>query len=302
MTDTTEIQATEDQDLPVDNAAAPAVDTASHASDAPVQDEGFDIVLNDDETPQKQDKETNAKFAARRLARKMQHDFEERAEAVSRGEIPDYLKVNPELPQQPQINDYLSDEALGKYEYDTNRALAAFQSAQSEWQIKAMDARSQAAAEQGRKIQDFTTQSAHQADAIRKHYDAAEKLNIPDYQEAEDSFITLTSPQIGADVMRLFPEKSAALMYHLGKNPEKVRQLMAMDGQLALIELTRLSEKLTLKPRGQQVSKAPPADQPITGDVSAANKDAIRKQMEAAASKGDVETYRKLKAKLKGSR
>ncbi|EMX9443954.1 scaffolding protein, partial [Salmonella enterica] len=47
---------------------------------------------------------------------------------------------------------------------------------------------------------------------------------------------------------------------------------------------------------------APPADQPITGDVSAANKDAIRKQMDAAASKGDVETYRKLKAKLKGIR
>ncbi|MBJ4207070.1 scaffolding protein, partial [Salmonella enterica subsp. enterica serovar Derby] len=102
--------------------------------------------------------------------------------------------------------------------------------------------------------------------------------------------------------MRLFPEKSAALMYHLGANPEKARQLLAMDGQSALIELTRLSERLTLKPRGKQISSAPPADQPITGDVSAANKDAIRKQMDAAASKSDVETYRKLKAKLKGIR
>ncbi|TPO91016.1 scaffolding protein, partial [Salmonella enterica subsp. enterica serovar Typhimurium] len=63
-----------------------------------------------------------------------------------------------------------------------------------------------------------------------------------------------------------------------------------------------LSERLTLKPRGKQISSAPPADQPITGAVSAAPKDAIRKQMDAAASKGDVETYRKLKAKLKGIR
>ncbi|MBW6097551.1 hypothetical protein KZ849_34070, partial [Pseudomonas aeruginosa] len=156
--------------------------------------------------------------------------------------------------------------------------------------------------EQGRKTQEFTQQSAQYVEAARKHYDAAEKLNIPDYQEKEDAFMQLVPPAVGADIMRLFPGKSAALMYHLGANPEKARQLLAMDGQSALIELTRLSERLTLKPRGKQISSAPPADQPITGDVSAANKDAIRKQMDAAASKGDVETYRKLKAKLKGIR
>ena len=102
--------------------------------------------------------------------------------------------------------------------------------------------------------------------------------------------------------MTLFPEKSAALMYHLGANPETTRRILALDGQRALIELALLSERLTLKPRGQQVSSAPPADQSITGDVSAANVDAMRKAMEAASSKGDVETYRKLKAKLKGIR
>lgn len=300
MTDTTEIQATEGQPLPVDNAAASAVDTASHASDAQAQDEGFEIVLNDDE--KKQDPATNAEFARRRIERKRQRELEQQVEAIKRGELPENLRVAPELPDQPNANDFFSEEALAKYDYDNGRAMAAFQQANSEWQLKAMDARSNAVAEQGRRTQEYTQQSAQYVEAARKHYDAAEKLNIPDYQEAEDSFITLTSPQVGADVMRLFPEKSAALMYHLGKNPEKVRQLMAMDGQLALIELTRLSEKLTLKPRGQQVSKAPPADQPITGDVSAANKDAIRKQMDAASSKGDVETYRKLKAKLKGLR
>lgn len=300
MTDTTEIQATEEQSLPVDNAAAPAVDTASHASDAPAQDEGFDIVLNDDE--KKQDPATNAEFARRRIERKRQRELEQQVEAIKRGELPENLRVTPELPAQPNANDFFSEEALAKYDYDNGRAMAAFQQANSEWQLKAMDARSNAVAEQGRRTQEYTQQSAQYVEAARKHYDAAEKLNIPDYQEAEEEFIKLTSPQIGAVVMRLFPEKSAVLMYHLGKNPEKVRQLMAMDGQLALIELTRLSEKLTLKPRGQQVSKAPPADQPITGDVSAANADAIRKQMDAASSKGDVETYRKLKAKLKGIR
>lgn len=301
MFDTTETQGSDDQPLHVDNAAATAVDTASHASGEGAQDAGFDIVLNDDEGKHKQDPATNAQFAQRRLERKRQRELEQQAAAVQRGELPENLRVTPTLPDQPNVNDFFGDDALySKYNGDTAMASAAFQQATNEWNIKAQDARSNAVAEQGRKTQEYTQQSAHYVEAARKHYDAAEKLNIPDYQDKEDAFMQLVPPQVGADIMRLFPEKSAALMYHLGANPEKTRQLLAMDGQLALIELARLSDRLTLKPRGTQVSSAPPADQSITGDVTAANVDAIRKQMEAASSKGDVATYRALKAKLKG--
>ena len=299
---TTEIQETEGQHLHVDNTAASVNDSASNANGAHGQDDGFEIVLKDDENKTKQDPATNAEFARRRLERKRQRELEEQAEKVQRGELPEHLRVSPELPPQPDVNQYLSDDALEQYGYDTNRALAAFQAAQSEWQIKAIDARSNAAAEQGRKTQEFTQQSAQYVESARKHYDAAEKLNIPDYQEKEDSFMSLVPAQVGADIMRLFPEKSPALMYHLGSNPEKLRQLLSMDGQMALIELARLSEKLTLKPRGKQVSSAPPADEPISGEVVAANVAALRKKMEEASSKGDVETYRKIKKQLQGIR
>ncbi|WP_313411791.1 scaffolding protein [Atlantibacter hermannii] len=302
MTDTTEIQGSEGQHLHVDNAAASAVNTTTHASVEGVQDEGFEIVLKDDETKPKQDPATNAQFAQRRLERKRQRELEAQAEAVKRGELPENIRVNPELPPQPNANDFFSDEAMAKYEYDQTRALAAFQQANNEWLVKAQDARSNAVAEQGRKTQEFTQQSAQYVDAARKHYDAAEKLNIPDYQEKEEAFMQIVPPQVGVDIMRLFPEKSAAIVYHLGSNPEKARQLLAMDGQSALIELTRLSERLTLKPRGKQVSSAPAADVPVTGDVTAANKAALQKQMDAAASKGDVETYRKIKKQLQGIR
>lgn len=110
----------------------------------------------------------------------------------------------------------------------------------------------------------------------------------------------LVPPQVGADIMALFPEKSAALIYHLGSNPEKVRGLLAMNGQQALIELTRLSERLTLKPRGKKVSSAPVVDEPINGSVTAANVASLQKKMEEAASKGDTETYRKIKNQIKG--
>ncbi|MBI0520810.1 scaffolding protein [Pectobacterium parmentieri] len=304
MTDTTDIQATEGQDLHVDSVAASAVDTTSHASGEGAQDTGFDVVLNDDEGKHKQDPATNAQFAQRRIERKQQREFEQRAEAIKRGELPENLRVTPELPAQPNVNDFFGEDVLySKYNGDTAMASAAFQQANNDWNVKAQDARSNAVSEQGRKVQEFTQQSAQLADAARKHYDAAEKLNIPDYQDKEEAFIQLVPPQVGAEIMYLFPEKSAALMYHLGANPEKVRGLLAMNSQQALIELTRLSERLTLKPRGTQVSSAPPADQSISGDVTAANTDALRKQMEAAASKGDTATYRALKAKLnKGSR
>ncbi|MFO6490460.1 scaffolding protein [Hafnia alvei] len=300
MEQTTEIQVTEDQLLPVDNAAASAVDTSLNANSEVGQDDGFEIVLKDDENKPKQDPETNAKYAQRRLERKRQRELEQQAEAVKRGELPENLRVNPELPAQPNANDFFSDEAMEKYGWDSGRAQAAFQQANNEWLIKAQDARSNAVAEQGRKTQEYTQQSAQHVEAARKHYDAAEKLNIPDYQEKEDAFMQVVPAPVATDIMRLFPEKSAALMYHLGANPEKARQLLSMDGQQALIELTRLSERLTLKPRGKQVSEAPNPDEPVQGQAVAANVAALQKKMEAAANKGDTALYRQLKNQLKG--
>ncbi len=300
---TDEIQVTEGQHLPGDQTAAPVdgqvIDNANLADG---EEDGFDVVLNEDETKPKQDPATNAEFAKRRIERKRQKELEEQMAAVQRGEVPENLRVNPELPNQPDINDFLSDEALVKYDYDQNRAMAAFNAANTDWLIKAQDARSNATAEQGRKTQEYTQQSAQYVEAAKAHYDAAEKLNIADYQDKEDAFMSAAPANWGANIMQLFPEKSAALIYHLGANPEKVNQLKSMNEAQALIELTRLSERLTLKPRGKQVSSAPPVDEPINGDVTAANRDSIQKQMDAASSRGDVETYRKLKAKLKGIR
>ncbi|EBJ4441730.1 scaffolding protein [Salmonella enterica subsp. enterica serovar Infantis] len=303
MNQTTEIQATEEQLLPVDNAAESAVDPSLNANSETGQEEGFDIFLKDDENKPKQDPETNAKFARRRIERKRQRELEQQAEAVKRGELPENLRVIPEIPKRPNPNDYLSDEGLAKYNYDSTLALAQFNSDLDEWNEKSLDARSAAVAEQGRRAQEYTQQSAQYVDAARKHYDAAEKLNIPDYQEKEDAFMQVVPAPVATDIMRLFPEKSAALMYHLGANPDKTRQLLAMDGQQALIELTRLSERLTLKPRSKPVSEAPNPDEPIQGQAVAANISALEKQMNAAAERGDTETYRKLKAQLnKGSR
>lgn len=298
MSDTNEIQATEDLTVHGDQAAAPADGLViDNANDNAGQESGFDIVLSDDET--KQDPaEAKRKGYEMRLERKRQRELEQQAEAVQRGELPENLRVAAELPAQPNANDFFSDEALEKYGYDQVRANAAFQQANNEWLVKAQDARSNAVAEQGRRTQQFTQQSAQVVDAARKHYDAAEKLNLPDYQAKEDVFRQV-APGYDVDIMRLFPEKSAAIMYHLGANPEKARQILSMDPQRQLIEMTLLSERLTLKPRGKQVSEAPIPDEPVQGQTVAANVAALQKKIDAAALKGDVTLYRQLQAQLR---
>lgn len=222
MEQTTEIQATEEQLLPVDNAAASAVDPSLNANSETGQEEVFEIVLKDDENKPKQDPETNAKFAQRRIERKRQRELEQQAEAVKRGELPENLRVIPEIPKRPNPNDYLSDEGLAKYNYDSTLALAQFNSDLDEWNEKSLDARSAAVAEQGRKTQEYAQQSAQYVDAARKHYDAAEKLNIPDYREKEDAFMQVVPAPVATDIMRLFPEKSAALMYHPGQTQRRL--------------------------------------------------------------------------------
>ncbi|WP_195496283.1 scaffolding protein [Proteus penneri] len=302
MSTTTEIQnKSEELILSGDQAAASAdglvIDNANGNAG---QEEGFDIVLKDDESTQEGKPSNNAVQAAKRIARKRQKEIEQQVKAIENGELPEHLRVKPELPAMPKLDDYLSDEALGKYDYDTHKANAAFQADLLQWQNKALDARSKAVADQGRRTQEYTQQGQQVANAIKAHYDAAEKLNLPDYQEKEDSALQVLPQGVYEAIAQNFPDKSAAIIYYLGANPEKAKDLFSKNPVQTTIELTRLADRLTLKPRGSQRSSAPPADEPISGDVTAANVAALQKQMDDAASKGDVQKYRAIKAKLQG--
>lgn len=302
MSTTTEIQnKSEELILSGDQAAASADGSViDNANGNAGQEEGFDIVLKDDEITQEGKPSNNAVQAAKRIARKRQKEIEQQVKAIENGELPEHLRVKPELPAMPKLDDYLSDEALGKYDYDTHKANAAFQEDLLQWQNKALDARSKAVADQGRRTQEYTQQGQQVANAIKAHYDAAEKLNLPDYQEKEDSALQVLPQGVYEAIAQNFPDKSAAIIYYLGANPEKAKDLFSKNPVQTTIELTRLADRLTLKPRGTQRSSAPPADEPISGDVTAANVAALQKQMDDAASKGDVQKYRAIKAKLQG--
>lgn len=302
MSDTTEIQQQVEENTLSTNQTTPSLNETviDKTNDNHEHHDGFDIVLNDDEKKPESKPNENAKYAARRVARKRQHEIEQQMKAVENGELPEQLRVNPELTDQPKIDDYLSDKALEKYDYDTYKAQAAYQAALQDWQMKSLDARSKAVADQGRRTQEYTQQSQEIAKAMRAHYDAADKLNLANFQEKEDAALQILPQGVDAAIAQNFPEKSAAIIYYLGSNPDKAREIFSKNPVQVTIELTRLADRLTLKPRGKQISNAPLTDEPLSGDVTAANISSLQKQMDAAASKGDVDTYRKIKAKLRG--
>ncbi len=287
-----------------ESTAVDDIDLNGNATDQDGESEGFEVVLagSEKETDAKEKNPDNKKFAARRIARKTQREIEDRMNKIDAGEIPEEIRVKTELPAQPDVNDFLSDTALEKYDYDTNRALAAFQQASSEWQIKAIDARSAAVASQGKRTQEYRSRTTVQAEAAKSHYDAAEKLGLADYDEMEDHARSILPAGLDTAIMEEFPEKSAAILYHLGANPEKAKQiaeLARVRPVQATIVLANLSRDLTIKPKGKARSDAPTPDSGIDTAVSAGNKASIQKQMDEAAKSGDTEKYRKLKALLK---
>lgn len=284
----------------VDNnqAAATAELEVPNANGAEAVEEYEIEVANAAQTAEgKQDSVTNRAFAMARIERKRQKQLEEEIERLKRGELSEDMRVNPELPPMPKPEDFLSETAIEKYGYDQNVALAAFQQANSEWQLKAMDAKSVAAAKQTQKVSQFINQAGEYGEKVRKHYDVAEKLNIPDFQELEEKVATSLPQGWATDIINRFPDKSAAIFAHLGKNQDKLARLASMDPSSALIEVAYLARDLTIKPKAK-VSKAPEPDE-ILNAAGGANSDIIKK-MDEAARKGNVNLYRQLKAQLQG--
>lgn len=243
----------------------------------------------------KQDPATNRAFMLARIERKRQKKLEEEIERLKRGEISEDMRVAPELPAMPRIEDYTSDDALEKYGYDSSVAMAAFNQEMAGWQLKALDAKSVASAKQTQKVNQFIDQAGQYGNKVRQHYDVAERLNIPDFHVVEER-VSSALPQGWANsIIDLFPEKSAAIFAHLDKNPAKLAQFANMNPQYATVELTRLADSMTIKPK-QKISKAPEPDEILNASGGASSD--VLKAMEKAAKEGNVSLYRELKAKL----
>lgn len=114
------------------------------------------------------------------------------------------------------------------------------------------------------------TQEARTATVVaHRSREAAFAKNVPDYFEvAHHAPVTDSMAEI---VMA--SKNSAALAYHLGKNPEVAIEIARLPERQQTWELALLSAKLSDVPKPPQVSGAPPPAPKIAPSNSAVDKD-----------------------------
>ena len=102
-----------------------------------------------------------------------------------------------------------------------------------------------------------------------RHYEAASKLKVPDYDEVEDKAISIlgndTAKQLIAE-----SEHSAKLMYFLGKNPAKaqhIADLVETSPVKAILELGALGASLKAQTKAKR-NPAPNPDDELEGALS----------------------------------
>jgi len=101
------------------------------------------------------------------------------------------------------------------------------------------------------------------------HYEAAEKLGVKDYDEAEDAAINV----LGQDTVKRLIDASDAsprILYYLGKNKEvaaEIAELVKTDPVAGVLKLGALGASLKVQPR-RQSQVAPDPDDELSGTVS----------------------------------
>ncbi len=104
-----------------------------------------------------------------------------------------------------------------------------------------------------------------------RHYESADKMRVPDFDAVEDKVIGVLGKQ-AVNVLIGSSDKSAEIIYHLGKNPEMVdeiaEQLKGPGAAAALMNLGALGARLELKPKVQRKQAADPDNELEGSSVS----------------------------------
>lgn len=98
-----------------------------------------------------------------------------------------------------------------------------------------------------------------------RHYQAAEKLNHSDYNDMEDVVIEIFGSDIVNELIKASPD-SAAIMYHLGENPDKAEEIAELIKENPILGTMAIGA-LNIKPRINKAKRnqAPNPDDELEG-------------------------------------
>lgn len=302
------------QEQPLDNAniqeglAENNEALAASDNDADSEDEGYEVVeRNQEPSPELEQKKRNSAMAKRRIeakeAKKRAELAEAQLEEIKRGVIPDNLKdklnVAPSLPDQPSISDYLSDEALAKYDYDSVKAQAAFNQANSQWLFDAQNARSTSQVNEAKARTDYVAEQQVRIQQSHNYSKAADDMNLKGFSDAESKFLEVAggNEAIGFvnDIFGDDTKRSVAVVNYLGReqNIDELKRIMAMPSTRQIAEISRLGyDKLELRKKTKQSTTE--ADEGLQGGGSSPTGNWQKELTDALKNKSTNE-FQKLK-------
>ena len=146
-------------------------------------------------------------------------------------------------------------------------------------------------------LRDTSSRSKELEKKQLKHFERAEELGAKDYDETEDTAISI----LGKDTVNeliVNSDKSHLVLYYLGKNPSKAEELAELiktNPLKATLQFGRLEAELNVKPKAKQATPNP--DEELEGGSPSAGGqnniyqkklDKARKAAESGGSMGDV--------------
>jgi len=300
-----ELDATPDQESQV------VEPVAGEIQEAEQETEEYEIVEREPEPSRDGEKQNNAAFAKMRIkerqAKKKAEELERQLEAVKQGNVPESLQeqltVAAKAPEQPNINDFLSDEALSKYDYDREKALAAYNAAGNRWMIEAQNANQASQVQTTQVRNQYIEQQQRNIKVLNNFNRAADEMNISGFDDAETSLVELTGtpdviPAI-ADVFGDDTKQAVAVVNYLGRNEHEAQRILQMaktDPNGANRELFKLGyQKLQI--RRKDAASKPMADSGLTGGT-AGGTESWKGDLNKLLSSGDTSKFRAAKREV----
>lgn len=267
-------------DVPETGETDPPDPEAETPEPEPGEDEGFEISFGDEAAPASRGSDSDLV----QHLRKVNREQAEKLAKYERGEIPAQPQTE-ELGPKPTLESCDWDEA--KFE----EALVSYKEREARVNQAQAEAQKRAAADQERVAKKFEAFAAGKM-----------ALGAKDYEVAEIAVVSKLSPAQSAIVVRV-AENSAQLIYALGRHPQKLATLAAIEDPW---EFAGAVAKLEGTLKVTRAARTPPEpDRPLRGDAPLSNRtdkdlERLEKEAERTNDRSKVIAYkRKLKAQAR---
>jgi hypothetical protein len=268
-------------------------ETETAEGEAVVQeDDEVDVVLEGDEEPAPQNKmprrvkklldrnnqlETDMETKGQEDARRIQQLEAQVAQHAVQTPVSSVVMPLPPTEESVNYDAEAFTQAQAKYQSD-------MQSWMLNHQTNAAQKDAETTAQNQKEVQEKTS--------LEAHYKRADALKVSNYDDNEAEAVKTLGRDMIKSIAMVLPN-SARVINYLGKNKDKALELEMLNKtnpQAGVAKLWELNFNLKEVPRKR--SKAPEPESKVEGGGGMSN---IEKKMEAAADKGDITLFRKLK-------